>query len=182
MVIFFLVKMVTKVECVWWQDSSLNLICQSSCSWGLLTIGAIGNHVLKSPSVNALYLPLGLQTCVCAVNSENGSLAARLTRQFCCPVIYDIISSCSKHKNPPLTSNVFKSGCKYKPHEHTLHIPVQQAGMPLYNLLKIMEVDVKESAFYNTSWQVQYFPLFMNAGAGKKRRNEWRLFFSETNI
>lgn len=27
---------------------------------------------------------------------------------------------------------------------------------------------MKESAFYNTSWQVQYFPLFMNAGAGKK--------------
>lgn len=31
-----------------------------------------------------------------------------------------------------------------------------------------MEFDVKESALYNISWQVQYFPLFMNAGAGKK--------------
>lgn len=41
--------------------------------------------------------------------------------------------------------------------------------MPLHNLYKIMEVDKKESAFYNASWQVQYFPLFMNASAGKKR-------------
>lgn len=41
--------------------------------------------------------------------------------------------------------------------------------MPLHNLFKIMKADMKESAFYNTSWQVQYFPLFMNTDAGKKR-------------
>lgn len=40
--------------------------------------------------------------------------------------------------------------------------------MPLHNLFKIMEFDMKESTLYNTSWQVQYFSLFMNAGAGKK--------------
>lgn len=27
---------------------------------------------------------------------------------------------------------------------------------------------MKESTLYNTSWQVQYFSLFMNSGAGKK--------------
>lgn len=59
--------------------------------------------------------------------------------------------------------------------------------MPLHNLFKIMEFDMKESALYNTSWQVQYFPFFMNAGAGKKKiemsegfflRNTFYVFFS----
>lgn len=103
--------------------------------------------------------------------------AARLTRQFCCPVIWGISSS-SKHKNPPLTSDVFKSGCKYKPCEHNLHIPMHQAGwMPLHNLFKIMKADMKESAFYNTPWQVQYFPLFMNTDAGEKRETHGIYFF-----
>lgn len=105
------------------------------------------------------------------------SQAARLTRQFCCPVIWGISSS-SKHKYPPLTSDVFKSGCKYKPCEHILHIPMHQAGwMPLHNLFKIMKADMKESAFYNTPWQVQYFPLFMNTDAGEKRERNDAFFF-----
>lgn len=58
--------------------------------------------------------------------------------------------------------------------------PNAAGWMPLHNLFKIMEFDMKESALYNTSWQVQYFPLFMNAGAGKKKEkkkgNEWRFF------
>lgn len=53
--------------------------------------------------------------------------------------------------------------------------------MPLHIVFKIMEVDMKESAFYNTSWQVQYFPLFMNSGAGKKIEMS-DIFFLETNI
>lgn len=52
--------------------------------------------------------------------------------------------------------------------------------MPLHIVFKIMEVDMKESAFYNTSWQVQYFPLFMNSGAGKKIEMS-AIFFLETN-
>lgn len=40
--------------------------------------------------------------------------------------------------------------------------------MPLHNLFKIMEFDMKESTLCNTSWQVQYFSLFMDSGAGKK--------------
>lgn len=33
-----------------------------------------------------------------------------------------------------------------------------------------MKADMKESAFYNTSWQLQYFPLFMNTDAGKREK------------
>lgn len=50
--------------------------------------------------------------------------------------------------------------------------------MPLHNLFKIMKADMKESAFYNTPWQVQYFPLFMNTDAGEKRETDGIFFFS----
>lgn len=36
---------------------------------------------------------------------------------------------------------------------------------------------MKESAFYNTPWQVQYFPLFMNTDAGEKRETHGIYFF-----